>query len=201
MVSSSRATSRSRCSKPARKRSSVASTPSVSPRSRSWSAKPVDVGDELLGDVRASAAWSACRVRRYAEQLPSGSPARRSTAQWVRPLRPSSASPPGPRRGLAAARVWVMRTSRAVDVSRDTTPRSGMAAERVGSTNVRDTFVERGAVINTDLVLTPSPCSWWPSSRRSPRSSWRRPSWPRPGAAPRAARSIGTYYRELVSSH
>ena len=39
-----------------------------------------------------TATWSACRVRRYAEQVPSGSPARRSTARWVSPRSPSSAT-------------------------------------------------------------------------------------------------------------
>ena len=60
--------------------------------SRSPLGEQVDVGEQ--GDeatYSVSACCSALRVRRYAEQLPSGSPARRSTARCVRPRRPSSA--------------------------------------------------------------------------------------------------------------
>ena len=42
--------------------------------------------------TRSAASCSACRVRKYAEQVPSGSPARRSTARWVSPRSPSSAT-------------------------------------------------------------------------------------------------------------
>ena len=182
----------------------------------SCSASAVDVGEQRRGDVlRQRAPGARCGCGRYAEQLPSGSPAWRSTARWVSPRealrrrsRARAASSSCRRRGLSGvARLGVAWRARH-DVLRravtgDTTARTCVSAccRRTFYIRRNSTNVERN---HHDFeLITPSSSSPSPSwslaavvGRARPRSPSSAPcSSPTAASAWPATSRSATYYR------